>query len=113
MNSSNPAYVDTAVSSHYYDAANNQMQFVVQNRSGQAVAGLALNVSAGTAMTTLPVPVLAPGESYIATVPVNEISLKNAGSISFTTQLVNPPGLADRVPANNRKSTVLMAPGKP
>jgi hypothetical protein len=112
MNSSNPGYVDTAVSTHYYDAANNQMQFVVQNRSALTVSGLTLTVS-GASTSTQSVPSLAPGESYVARVPVNDVALKSAGRLAFTTQLVNPAGLVDRVPANNRKSSILTPPGKP
>jgi hypothetical protein len=109
LNSSNPTYVDTAVSSHYFDAANGQMQFVVQNRSGRTVSGLSLNVTAGTTSTSYSVPSLAAGETYVAKVPVSEISLKSAGTIPFTTQLNNPIGVVDQVPAYNKRSSVLSA----
>lgn len=109
MNSSNPGYVDTAVSSHYFDAANSQMDFVVQNRSGRTVSGLALNVTAGALGTNYSVPSLAPGETYVVAVPVSAITLKNTGSITFTTQLVNPLGIVDQVPANNQRTSVLSA----
>ncbi len=113
MNSSNPAYLDTAISTHYYDAANNQMEFVVQNRSGQPVTGLALKVSAGTTATTTTVPSLMPGESYVAKVPVSNAALNDVGPIVFKTELVNPPGFVDQVPANNQRSSVLTPPEKP
>jgi hypothetical protein len=109
LNSSNPSYVDTAVSSHYFDAATGQMQFVLQNRSGRTVSGLALSVSTGTTTATYSVPSLAAGETYVAKVPVSEIMLKSAGSIAFTTQLTNPLGVVDQVPANNKRSSVLTA----
>jgi hypothetical protein len=112
MNSGNPSYVDTAVSSHFFDADNGQMLFVVQNRSGRTVSGMSLNVSTGTTSASQSVPSLAAGETYVAKVPVDEITLKNAGSISFTTQLTNPLGVVDQVPANNRRSSVLSAPAK-
>jgi hypothetical protein len=110
MNSSNPSYVDTAVSSHYYDDENDQMQFVVQNRSGRMVGGLSLNVTAGTVTTTQAVPSLAPGGTYVAKVAVNDAALQQTGSISFSTQLNNAPGTVDQVPRNNSRSSVLSAP---
>ena len=110
LNSSNLSYVDTAVSSHFFNADTGQMEFVVQNRSGRAVSGMSLNVSAGTTSTSYTVPSLADGETYVAKVPVNEITLKNSGTISYTTQLANPLGVTDQVPANNKRSSVLSAP---
>jgi hypothetical protein len=86
------------------------MQFVVQNRSGRMVSGMSLNVSVGSTTTTQTVPSLAAGETYVATVPVNDSALKAAGSIPFTTQLVNPPGTVDQVPRNNTRASVLSAP---
>ncbi|MSU51677.1 MAG: peptidase S8 [Opitutus sp.] len=112
MNSGNAGYIDTAVSSHFYDAANGQMEFVVQNRSGRAVTGLTLNISADGTTTTTPLPGLAAGETYVAKVPVSESALQAAGSLRFTTQLANPFGVVDQVPANNTRSSVLMAPVK-
>jgi subtilisin family serine protease len=110
LNSNNLSYVDTAVSSHYFDPSAGQMQFTVQNRSGRAVSGMSLNVSAGTTRTSYSVPSLAAGETYVAKVPVNKIKLQDAGSLSFSTQLTNPPGVVDQVPANNQRSSVLFAP---
>jgi hypothetical protein len=109
LNSSNLSYVDTAVSSHFFNAETGQMQFVVQNRSGRPVSGMSLTVSAGTTSMSQSVPSLAPGETYVANVPVNEIALKSAGNISYTTQLTNPLGVVDQVPANNKRSSVLTA----
>jgi hypothetical protein len=115
MNRNNPTHFDPAIASHTFDAANNQMQFVVQNRSGAAVAGLRLSL-ASTATTTVPAPIaippLAAGESYIATLPVDATALKAASTITYTTQLTTPPGLTDAAPANNRKSSTLSAPTK-
>ena len=115
MNRSNPAHFDPAIASHYFDAASNQMQFVIQNRSGAAVAGLQLNVTTSggtTAATLFPIPPLAAGETYIATLPVDSAALKSAGAITYATQLTNPPGLTDSAPANNRKTSTLSAPPK-
>jgi hypothetical protein len=113
LNSSNLNYVDTAVSSHYYDTANNQMDFVVQNRSGRAISGMTLNVTVGTTTTSQTVPSLAAGETYVAKLPVNDTALKTNGSLTFITQLTNPLGVNDQVPANNRRSSVLTAPTSP
>jgi Subtilase family len=107
MNRNNPAYIDTAVASHYYDAANNQMLFVLQNRSAQAIGGLQFNVTTGTTTTAHGVSALAAGASTVIKVPVNQTALNASGSIAYTTQLLNPGGVTDRVPANNRKSSVL------
>lgn len=113
MNSGTAGYIDTAISSHYFDAENNQMDFVVQNRSGQPVSGLRLDASiAGMAMSWS-VPSLTPGETFVAKAPVDAATLKNNGGIRYATQLVNPTGLVDRVPANNRKSSVLTPPAGP
>jgi hypothetical protein len=115
MNRDNAAHFDPAISSHYFDAANNRMQFVVQNRSGAAVAGLQLsvNTTGGTPTSTLfPVPPLAAGECFVASVPVDPAALKAAGAITYATQLVNPPGLSDAALNNNRKSSTLRAPAK-
>jgi hypothetical protein len=109
MNRSNPAYVDTAVSTHAYNADTNQMEFVVQNRSGRAVSGLILAVTAGTTTAQQAVPSLSPGESYVARAPVSE-SLRATGNLTFTTQLNNPLGVTDQVPANNRRTSTLVAP---
>ncbi len=109
LNRSNPAYIDTAVSTHAYNAETNQMEFVVQNRSGRAVSGLTLAVTAGTTTAQQSVPPLSPGESYVARVPV-AASLRTAGNVTFTTQLNNPLGVTDQIPANNRRTSTLTPP---
>jgi hypothetical protein len=112
MNRTDTARVDTAVSSDYYDATTGEMQFVVQNRSGHALGGLQLNVDANSASTPFPVPWLDVGATYVVKVPVDQASLEAAGQIVFRAQLVNPPGITDAVPANNRKTSVLTPPKK-
>jgi len=109
MNSGNSSYVDTAVSSLYYDAAHQQLQLVLQNRSGRAITGMSLNIQVGTTLTTQTLPTLAPGETFVSQVPLSQINV-SAKSIAITTQLVNPLGVVDQVPANNRKATVLTPP---
>ena len=112
LNSGNPAYIDTAVASHHFDATTGQMQFVIQNRSGRTVSGMTLAVTAGTTTTTSSVPSLSAGETYVAKVPVNDTALRNAGSLTFATQLTNPIGTVDQAPANNRRASVLTPPKK-
>lgn len=110
MNRNNPLYVDTAISSNYYDATSNQMEFVVQNRSGQGVGGMKLQVDAGGQITTYPVPLLGPGATYVVKQPVDQSQLQAAGGMVFSSQLINPAGITDQVPANNRLTTALAAP---
>jgi hypothetical protein len=43
-------------------------------------------------------------------VPIDASTLRLNGQLAFSTQLTNPPGTADKVPANNRKSSVLKGP---
>jgi subtilisin family serine protease len=110
LNRNNATYVDTAVSSHAFDAASGQMQVVVQNRSGRSVTGLTLAIAAGGAEQTQIVPSLAPGETYVARVPVSDTALQTAGRLTFSTRLTNPAGAVDQVPANNLRASVLSAP---
>ncbi len=107
------SYVDTAVSSHFYDAPNQQMEFVVQNRSGRAISGLTLTLTTGATPTQFNVPNLTAGEIFVARVPVDKPTLATAGQMTFTTILTNPPGLIDQLPHNNTRSTLLKAPAPP
>jgi subtilisin family serine protease len=113
LNRNNPGYVDTAVASHFYDAENNQLQITVQNRSGRTISGLALKADVSGQAMSWTVPALVPGETFVARAPANALALRTAGEIRYTTELVNPPGTVDQVPANNTRSSVLTAPGKP
>lgn len=114
MNRKDLTRIDTAVASHYFDATTGMMDYVVQNRSGPAVAGLKLNVETGGATNSYFVPLLVPGASYVVQAPVNSAALSAAGTLKFNSQLNNPLGLVDQVPGNNRKSSSLTvpAPGK-
>lgn len=109
MNYQRTDYADTAVVTHYFEAATNQMQFVVQNRGGQAVTGLSLDVNAGANPTRITVPSLMPGEGYLAKVPVSP-QARQAGPIVYESNLVNPPGVNDAVPTNNQHRSVLAPP---
>lgn len=110
MNINNPAYVDTAIASHYFDAAQNQMDFVVQNRSGRAVSNLSLTITANAQSNSYVVPNLGAGQSQVIKVPVDGSQFNSLGQIQYTTTLVNPLGVTDQVPANNRRTSVLTKP---
>ena len=112
MARNDPTRIDTAVSSHYYDAATNTMDFVVQNRSAQAVVDLTLNVDVNGTATANFIPPLAAGAIYVVKTPVDASKLGAGETFKFTTTLVNPPGMVDAVPANNRRSSTLSAPTK-
>jgi hypothetical protein len=110
MNRNNPLYVDTAVSSHYYDATTGQMDFVIQNRSGQGIGGMVLSVDASGTTTTYSIPLLGPGASYVVAMAVDQSQLKAKSGLVFRTQLANPASVIDQVPANNRKASALAPP---
>jgi hypothetical protein len=110
MNFSNPAHLDPAVSSHYYDRAARQMEFVVQNRSAQAVSGLTLEVDTNGFTTPYRVPGIAAGASYVVSVPVDPQTLATGPGLTFTTQLVTPAGFTDSNVVNNRLSSHLAPP---
>jgi len=102
--------IDTAVASHYYDAVNERLQIVLQNRSASAVAGLDLNIEINGALQHYPVPWLTAGSKTIVNLPISTGQLAAAGQIEFRTELVNPTGTADQVPANNRRVSTLSTP---
>lgn len=102
--------LDTAISSHYYDANAGMMDIVVQNRSGQAVGGMNLNVSVNGAETQYPISWLNPGAIQVVQFPLSQAQIAAQGKIQIVTQLNNPSSVVDQVPANNRKSSSLSAP---
>jgi hypothetical protein len=112
MNRSDLTRVDTAVSSHYYDAVNHEMNVVVQNRSALMATGLNLAIDAAGRISNQPIPPLAPGASYVVKLPVDYLALAAGNAQKFSTTLLNSPGVIDAVPANNRKSSVLSPTGK-
>jgi hypothetical protein len=112
MNRDDPARVDTAISSHYYNNETGALEVNVQNRSGSAVSGATLTVDAGGGATATAVPVLQPGETYTLAVPVDETQLEAAGKLTLRTTLTNAPGTPDAVPNNNRAASSLSAPSK-
>lgn len=112
MNRNDLTRVDTAISSHYYDAATRELNVVVQNRSAVAVTGLNLLIDVAGKNTTQPIPPLAPGASHIVAVPADADTLPTGASQPISSELKNPPGIVDAVPANNRKTSVLAPTGK-
>ena len=112
MARNDPTRIDTAISSNYYDSATGQMEFVVQNRSGQSVSGLVLNIDAGGTTSNYSIPILTPGAISVVKLPVDQNQLAASGGIVFRTQLINPPGIVDQVPANNRRTSSLTPPSK-
>ncbi|MBS0631183.1 MAG: S8 family serine peptidase [Verrucomicrobia bacterium] len=112
MNVATPGRTDPAVSAHYYDQATGQMEFIVQNRSAQAVSGLGLDVDTNGATTRYRIPDLTAGASYVVKIPVDQKALAASGSLTFTSDLVTPFGLTDANPANNHRSSRLVPPAK-
>ncbi len=107
MNRNNFNRIDTAVSSQFLDPSTLEMQFVVQNRSAQGVAGLVLNVNAGSAEQKFSVPPLGAGVTFAVRLPVDYPALQNLGRLDYRTQLINPSGMIDAVPANNQRANTI------
>jgi subtilisin family serine protease len=99
------ARIDTAVASHHYDAASGAMQFVVQNRSATTMAGLRMVIEVDGVRSEALLEPVPPGGTTTVTVPVTADQLQGPAPVSFTTRLVNPPGVVDAVPANNLRSS--------
>jgi subtilisin family serine protease len=112
MARNDPTRYDTAIASHYYDSASEQLQIVVQNRSAQAVAGLDLTIDVNGALQHQPIAWLAAGATTVVNLPISTSQLVAAGRIEFHTELLNPSGTTDQVPANNRRASALTAPTK-
>jgi hypothetical protein len=112
MNYNNPSRVDPAVSSHYYDTANSQMDFVVQNRGAQSVSGLTLDVDTNGFTVSYRVPSLNAGASTVIAVPVDQKTLVANGSMKYITTLSTPIGIVDQDPSNNIKTSRLTPPKK-
>ncbi len=113
MARNNPTRLDTAIASHFYDPASEQMVIVLQNRSAQAVAGLDLTIDINGAMQHRAVPWLAAGATSLVNLPLYTSQLIAAGHVEFHTELINPTGTTDQVPTNNRRASTLDAPSKP
>ncbi len=106
----NPARYDTAIASHHYDAASENLQIVLQNRSATGAAGLDLQLNINGSLQHYPVNWIAPGECAIVNLPISIQQLAAAGQIEIKTELINPSGSLDAQPANNQRSTTLSTP---
>ncbi len=112
LSRSDPARIDPAISSHYYDAANSRMDFVVQNRGAQPISGLTLDITTNGFTTTQRLATLAPGASAVLTAPVDQTALTTAGALVYQTTLNTPLGVNDADFTNNQKSSRLTPPKK-
>lgn len=112
MNRTDYSRIDTAVSSHYFNARTGNMEFLVQNRSGQAVSGLTLDVQTGAQSYSFPVPWLGLGGTHAFAVPVNLDELRATGRIAYRTLLSNPPNLQDVNLSNNQRANVISLPSQ-
>lgn len=99
-----PTRFDTAVSSLYYNSATGNVEVVVQNRSGQAVAGLTLDVDVNGTHAQVPVSWVNAGATQVVQVPVSASSTDAQGRLIVRTQLNNPAGTTDQFPANNQRA---------
>ncbi len=112
MDRANLTRIDTAIAGQYYDATTGTMDIVVQNRSAQTATGLQLNLDISGSVTSKAVPSLNSGATYLVQVPISTEQLAATGGIFYRSQLANPTGIIDHVPANNTKSGVILAPAK-
>ncbi len=107
MARTDPTRVDTAVASHHFNEAAGRLEVVVQNRSNLGVAGLQLAVQTAAGTSTNTLRWLGPGATSIVTVPINPSALRSGEVQVFRSELINPAGVADVAPANNRKTSSL------
>ena len=105
-----PTRVDAALSSHFYDSARAQMEVVIQNRGGQALSGLTLDVDTDGLTANYRVPALTAGASIVIAVPVDKTTLAARGALTYKTTLSAPIGINDQDPTNNIKTSRLTAP---
>ena len=108
MNRNDPVRVDTAVSSHYFNNQTGQMEFVIQNRSGSMVSGMELFITDSLAQNAYSIPPLNPGASTTIALPVNQLELtRSETGVAYRSQLMNPNGTRDVLPANNQKASTV------
>ena len=78
---------------------------VVQNRSARASAEQVLTVNLNGRVTTYAIPAIAPGLSTAVVLPVDASTA--AAPIELRTQLEQPEGVIDTVPANNTRASLV------
>ena len=54
----------------------------------------------------------AAGATTVVNLPISSSQIAAAGTIEFRSELVNPSGVTDQVPTNNRRASTLSVPGK-
>lgn len=106
-NYANPNYYDTSISSQFFSPEDGRVEFVVQNRSGQGVGGMTLDVDAAGVRQEVAVPYLDAGARWSYVVPVDQAQLNSLGELTYTSSLRNPNGFTDQNPGNNRKASVV------
>ena len=111
MSRADTTRVDSAVSSQYFNTKTNQMEVVVQNRSGMALSGMTLNLTSGDRAGSVSLPSVNPGAIYTVSVPIDISTLNSVGNVSFRSTLNNPNGTTDVVPVNNQKASTVYRPG--
>ena len=107
---SDPARVDTAVSSHHYDAETGGLVVVLQNRSARPVSGLSLAITLNDRASTVAIPSLAAGQSLSVPVPLDAATA--ATPITLRTRLDNPEGVVDALPVNNTRASLIDLSGR-
>ncbi len=99
-----PMRTDTAISSHSYNPETRAIEVVVQNRSARPVLGQTLTVEFNGQVSTVTLPVIAPGAS--ATVPLPIEAGLAAAPIELRTRLEPVEGVSDAVPDNNTRASL-------
>lgn len=107
MARNDPARVDTAVSSHYYDPVSDSMQFVIQNRSARGVGGSTLAIDVDGSQSEVSIPWIDAGATRTISVPAHAVELPADQQRHFHTELRNAPGTIDVVPTNNVRTSSL------
>jgi len=107
LNFDNPNYLDPSITSQFFNPEAGLVEFVVQNRSGQAVGGMTLNINAAGARETVEVPALPAGARWSYYVTVDQGLLATEGQLAYVSQLRIPNGLNDQNPGNNGRASVV------
>lgn len=106
-----PTRTDTAIATQAYTPSSGTLAVVVQNRSARPAAGLTLTVDVSGTANQATIPWLDAGASTTLTVQVDTARLRQEGHLQVRSDLANTAGIADAVPANNRRTGVITAPG--
>ena len=105
-NATNRNYLDPSLASQYYNAESGVMEYIVQNKSGQSLAGMTLDVDHYGVVRSVPVPLLTAGEVWSYEIPIDTAALA-AQDLRFRSRLVLPQGITDQNTTNNARGSVL------